>query len=53
MILLIDIDDTTHEVDVGDVSAMTPDEKTVALETAMFNLGLDVDSAYIITGEKA
>lgn len=53
MILLIDIDGTTHEVDVGDVSAIDSDQKTIALETAMFNAGLDVDSPYIILGEKA
>lgn len=51
MILRIEIEETIHEVDVGDVSAMDSDEKTVALETAMFNDGLDVNSAYVILGE--
>tara|TARA_E500000318_G_C3366678_1_gene136826 strand:- start:147 stop:305 length:159 start_codon:yes stop_codon:yes gene_type:complete len=51
MILNILIDETTHQVDVGDVSAMTNDQKTDALHTAMTDLGLDPTQAYVIVGE--
>jgi len=51
MILQIEINGTTHNVDVGDVSAMTPDEKTDALNSAMTDAGLDPTAFYIILGE--
>lgn len=51
MILQIEQNETVTNVDVGDVSAMTPDEKTNALHTAMTDAGLDTNSPYIIQGE--
>ena len=51
MILKIEINDTIHNVDVGDISSMTPDEKTEALHTAMTDAGLDADGDYMILGE--
>lgn len=51
MILAIEINDTIHNVDVGDVSSMTPDQKTEALHTAMTDAGLNPNEWYIILGE--
>jgi hypothetical protein len=51
MILRIDIDGTVYNVDVGDLSAMSSDEKTDAVHTAMTDAGLDINKHYIILGE--
>lgn len=51
MILQIEQNDTTTNVDIGDVNAMTADEKTQALDTAMTTAGLDPAGSYIILGE--
>ena len=51
MILRIEQNGETHNIDVGDVSAMSPDEKTNALHTAMTDAGLEPNNFYIILGE--
>jgi len=51
MIVNIQIDDTTHQIDIGDVSSMSKDEKTTALHTAMTDAGLDPNNFYLILGE--
>ena len=52
MILEIQLNDgTTQNVDVGDVSAMTLDEKTTNLETKLTDAGIDPTGFYIVNGE--
>ena len=51
MILRIEIDGTIHNLDVGDVSDMTPDERSQSLDVAMAQAGLDINSPYVILGE--
>lgn len=41
----------TIQVDVGDVTNLTKDEKTQALNTALTQAGVDTNSGYIILGE--
>jgi hypothetical protein len=45
------IDGTKQNVDVGDVSEMTSDEKTTNLETKLTDAGIDPTGFYIVNGE--
>jgi len=52
MILEIQFDNgTIQNIDVGDVSDLTIDEKTQALNQAFIDAGYDPTQAYIIIGE--
>lgn len=44
---------TTVDLDVGDVSEMSSDERTTALDNAMIDAGLDPNTFYVILGEVA
>jgi|TARA_R110000822_G_scaffold134262_1_gene271890 hypothetical protein len=51
MILAIELlDGSVQNIDVGDLSSATMDEKTEALDTALSAAGIDLNS-YIILGE--
>jgi hypothetical protein len=51
MILAIELQDgTVQNVDVGDLSSATMDEKTEALNTALTAAGIDLNN-YITLGE--
>jgi len=52
MILTIQLhDESTQNIDVGDVSSSTNDEKTEALNTALTAAGIDPNGFYIVLGE--
>ena len=52
MILEIEFNDgTIQNIDVGDVSDLSNDEKTQALNQALIDAGYDPNKAYIIIGE--
>lgn len=50
MIIHVETESGTHNIDVGDTSSMTQDQKTEALHNAMTTAGLDPTAAYLITG---
>lgn len=52
MILEIQLQDgTTQNVDIGDVSEMTADEKTSTINTKLTDAGIDPNGYYMILGE--
>lgn len=60
MILRIQVEDTVHNIDVGDLTKVnddgdtidfTMDERSQALDVAMAEAGLDINSPYVILGE--
>jgi hypothetical protein len=51
MILQINQNDTVTDVDVGDISTMSSDERTEHIHTKMTEAGLDPNSPYVILGE--
>lgn len=51
MVVIVETADGTYNIDIGDITQMTNDERTTALHDAMIAEGLDPTEMYLLYGE--